>query len=390
MFNGQYVFSQLVDFLPKYEFDKCASRHKGNYRARNFSCWTQFLAMLFGQLTRRESLRETVTCLQAHKSKLYHLGMRQVVRLSTLAYANENRDWQIYRDFAEVLAIRARRLYANEAGPVPEFEGNVYALDATTIDLCLNVFWWAPFRRAKAAVKLHTVIDLRGNIPTFVSITDGITHDITVMRQIEFEPGAFYVMDRGYIDFRELHRIDRTPTFFVIRSKDNLDFRRIYSAPIDRETGIRCDQTIRLKGPRSKRYYPDKLRRLKYFDKEQDRTMVFLTNNFTIPAPDIALLYKHRWQIELFFKWIKQHLKIKTFWGESENAVKTQVWIAICTYLAVAIAKKELKIDRTLYEILQILSISAFDKTPLFQLLTEFDLGENECDSSKQLNLFDF
>lgn len=389
MFNGQFVFSQLAEFLPKYEFDKCVALHKGNYRIKNFSCWTQFLAMLFGQLTRRESLRETVTCLQAHRGKLYHLGIRQTVNLSTLAYTNENRDWKIYRDFASSLATVAKRLYANEPGPVPDFEGNVYVLDSTVVDLCLDVFWWAPFRRAKAAIKLHTVIDLRGNIPTFVSITDGITHDTAAMREIDYEAGAFYVMDRGYIDFGQLYRLSATPAFFVIRSKGNLAFRRVYSAAPDREAGIKCDQTIRLAGPKSKRLYPKKLRRLKYFDKEQDRTMVFLTNNFELSGADVAVLYKNRWEIELFFKWIKQHLKIKTFWGHTENAVKTQVWIAICTYLLVAIVKKELKIERSLYEILQILSISALDKTPLFQLLTEFELENDEYSCSKQLTLFD-
>lgn len=388
MFTGQYVFSQLTEFLPKYEFDKCVASHKGHYRVKSFSCWTQFLAMLFGQLTRRESLRDTVTCLQAHRGKLYHLGIRQAVSLSTLAYANENRDWKIYHDFASSLATVAKRLYAGEPGPVPEFEGNVYVLDSTVVDLCLDVFWWAPFRRAKAAIKLHTVLDLRGSIPTFISISDGKTHDTAAMREIEWETGALYVMDRGYIDFGELYKICLIPAFFVIRSKVNLAYNRIKSVPPDREAGIRSDQTIRLTGPKSKRRYPERLRRLGYFDKELDRKMTFLTNNFELSGADIALLYENRWEVELFFKWIKQHLKVKTFWGYTENAVKTQVWIAICTYLLVAIVKKELKIERSLYEILQILSISAFDKTPLFQLLTEVELENNEYGSSKQLNLF--
>jgi hypothetical protein len=388
MNHGKYVFAQLFDILPKYKFDKCVARYQGNFKVKGFTCWLQFLAMSFGQLTNRESLRDTVNCLVAHQPKFYHLGINNPVTVSTLARANENRNWQIYADFAQVLLSRARPLYVHDDFGL-ELENTVYALDATTIDLCLSVFWWAKFRKAKAAVKLHTLLDLRGNLPTFIRITDGKTHDVKVLDELVFEPLAIYLMDKGYLDFERLFRINSASAFFVTRAKTNLACKRIYSKKVDKTLGLKCDQTIKLTTYYSSQAYPENLRRVKYYDKEQQKTYVFLTNNFEITAMDVALLYKHRWKIELFFKWIKQHLKIKTFWGESENAVKTQIWIAVCTYLMVAIAKKELNIERNLYEMLQIISVSIFDKTPLNQLLNEGRLQNSEIEFSKQLNLFD-
>ena len=389
MNKGKYVFAQLVELLPRYEFDKCVERHDGNFKVIDFTCWIQYLSMSFGQITNRESLRDTVVCLQAHKSKLYHLGINHLVTRSTLSYANEHRNWRIYADFAQVLIARARILYLGDNDFGLEINNTVYALDATTIDLCLSVFWWARFRRNKAAIKLHTLLDLRGDIPTFIQITDGLTHEVNILDQIIFEPGAFYIMDRGYIDFKRLFRIASSQAFFVIRAKNNLDFRRVYSAKVDKQTGLLCDQTIRLNGFYPAINYPQKLRRVKFHDEDHDITYVFLSNNFDVKAIEIALLYKYRWKIELFFKWIKQHLKIKSFWGETENAVKTQIWIAICTYLLAAIAKKELGLDRNLYEILQILSVSAFDKTPLNQLLSHYQLQIPNDPSSNQLSLLD-
>ncbi len=368
MNHGKYVFAQLFDILPKYEFDKCVARHQGNSRVKGFTCWLQFLSMSFGQLTNRESLRDTVSCLAAHQKKFYHLGINFAVSRSTLAEANEHRNWQIYADFAQILLIGARRLYLHDDFGF-DLENAVYALDATIIDLCLSVFWWAKFRKAKAAVKLHTLLDLRGNLPIFIRITDGTTHDVKILDELVFEPLAIYLMDKGYLDFERLFRINSASAFFVTRAKTNLAGKRIYSKKVDKTSGLRCDQTIKLTTYYSRKAYPAKLRRVKYYDKEQGKTYVFLTNNFEIGAMEVALLYKHRWKIELFFKWIKQHLKIKTFWGETENAVKTQIWIAVCTYLMVAITKKELKIERNLYEILQIISVSIFDKTQLNQLL---------------------
>lgn len=388
MNQGKYVFAQLFDILPKYEFDKCVVRYQGNFKVKGFTCWLQFLLMSFGQLTNRESLRDTVNCLAAHQKKFYHLGISFAVSRSTLAEANENRNWRIFADFAQVLLLRARRLYLHDGFGL-DLENAVYALDATTIDLCLSVFWWAKFRKAKAAVKLHTLLDLRGNLPIFIRITDGKTHDVNILDELVFEPLAIYLMDKGYLDFKRLFRINSASAFFVTRAKINLACQRIYSTKVDKQSGLRCDQTIKLTTYYSHKAYPAKLRRVKYFEKEQGKMYVFLTNNFEITAMQVALLYKHRWKIELFFKWIKQHLKIKVFWGESENAVKTQIWIAVRTYLMVAIAKKELKIERNLYEILQIISVSIFDKTQLNQLLNECPLQNSEIELSKQLNLFD-
>ena len=389
MNKGKYVFAQLLCWLSSYEFEKCVEKHQGDYKVKDFTCWIQFLAMSFGQLTQRESLRDVVLCLQAHQNKLYHLGIRHRVTRSTLAYANEHRPWQIYADFAQGLIGKARQLYLQENDFELEISNPVYALDATTIDLCLSVFWWAPFRKTKAAIKLHTLLDLRGSIPTFLQITDGKTHEVNILDELILEASAFYIMDKGYVDFGRLYRIEQAKAYFVTRAKDNLNFERVYSAAVDKQTGLRCDQTIKLIIYRSAKQYPAHLRRVKYYDQELDKTFVFLTNNFEIQALEVALLYKHRWKVELFFKWIKQHLRIRSFWGESENAVKTQVWIAISTYLVVAIVKRELQIQRSIYEILQILSVSAFDKTPLNQLLKKFDLQNSELDSPKQLNIFD-
>lgn len=388
MYHGKYVFSQLFEFLPKYEFEKCIARYNGNYKNKGFTCRNQFLVMSFGQLTNRESLRDTVSCLTAHQQKLYHLGITYDVKLSTLALANENRDWRIYSDFAQVLLARARKLYLKDSFGL-DIEHTVYALDATTLDLCLSVFWWAAFRKTKAAVKLHTLLDLRGNLPTFIRISDGKMHDVNILDELVFEAFAIYLMDKGYLDFARLHHLHLAQSYFVTRAKTNLSFSRIEARKVDKETGLRCDQTIKLKVYKSKKGYPEKLRRVKYYDKEQENTYVFLTNNFELSAIEIASLYKYRWQIELFFKWIKQHLKIKKFWGESENAVKTQIWIAICNYLLVAIIKKELKIEKSLYEILQIISVSIFDKSQLNQLLSEMESTSFDEHAVKQLNLFD-
>lgn len=389
MNQGTYAFTQLFEFLSMYQFNKCVSRYNGNYRVRSFTCWSQFMAMAFGQLTGRDSLRDTVMCLTAHQEKLYHLGIRGPVPRSTLAEANESRDWRIYADFAQVLIERARSLYAADKLPV-NVEGPVYLIDSTIIDLCLSVFWWAPFRKTKAAVKLNVELELHGNIPTFVNVTDALRHDVRFLDDMMFEQDAFYVMDRAYCNFSRLMKINRRQAYFVTRPRKNFSFEVIVSKRVAKRTGLRADQRIIPKVYRTRKGYPETLRRITYFDKDLDQELVFLTNNFKLPALEIAMLYKNRWQIELFFKWIKQHLKIKRFWGHSENAVKTQVWIAICVYLTVAIAKKELGIDRTMYEILQILSISAFDKTQLYQLLSGTRPQLSNDDACKQLKLFDF
>ena len=369
MLNDRYVFSQLIDSLPKYEFNRCVARYHGNQRIRSFSCFDQFLCMAFAQLAYRESLRDIEICLHAFHKKLYHAGFRGVIARSTLANANELRDWRIYEDFAHVLIARARKLYLADSFGI-ELEQPAYALDSTTIDLCLTLFPWAHFRRHKAAIKLHTLIDLRGNIPCFVLITDGKTHDVNVLDVLPIESGAFYVMDRGYLDFDRLHHLTAGLAFFVTRAKSNLDFNRRRSRLVDKTTGLRCDQTIVLGGPLTSKLYPDPLRRVVYRDLETGKRFVFLSNNFVLPALTIANIYRCRWQVELFFRWIKQHLRIKSFYGTSPNAVKTQVWIAICTYVLVAIIKKDRKIDLSLHEILQILSVSLFEKTPLNEALT--------------------
>jgi hypothetical protein len=389
MNTGQIVFAQLMDFLPKHEFNRSVQRYSGNHRTRSFSCLDQFLCMAFAQLTYRESLRDIETCLRAMNKKLYHAGIRGSVSRSTMADANESRDWRIYADFAAVLIARARRLYAKDNFNV-ELEQTAYAFDSTTIDLCLSLFPWAAFRKRKGAVKLHTLLDLRGGIPSFVHVSHGKMHDVRALDELVIEPGAFYIMDRGYIDFGRLHTFTRSMAFFVIRAKSNLDYSRRSSQPVDESTGLRSDQTIVLKGVKTSQDYPDLLRRVSYRDNKTSKRFVFLSNNFDLEPLVIAQLYKCRWQVELFFKWIKQHLRIKAFYGTSENAVKTQVWIAISVYVLVAIVKRELGIDRSLYEILQILSITLFEKTPILQALSASYEQLEETEIHNQLSLFDF
>ena len=388
MYTGQVLFSQLMDFLPRREFDQCVQHYRGNYRVRDFSCRDQFLCMAFAQLTYRESLRDIAICLNALQPRLYHAGFRGGVSKSTLADANRSRDWRIYADFAQRLIRRARKLYAQDDIGVALKEA-AYALDSTTIDLCLSLFPWARFRKRKGAIKLHTLIDLHGSIPTFIRITHGKTADVTVLDHLPIEPGAFYMMDRGYIDFGRLYRIAQHGAFFITRAKRNMDYRRRSSHNVDKSTGLRSDQTIVLQGPKSSELYPAPLRRIAYYDAENDKRLVFLTNNFTLPALTIAQLYRCRWRVEIFFKWVKQNLRIKAFYGTSPNAVKTQVWIAISVYVLVAIVKKELPLDRSLSEILQILSVALFEKTPLFQVLSRFDAQTRITPCSNQLTLFD-
>ena len=388
MLDGQFVFSQLMDFLPRREFSACVVRYGGPRRGRGFSCRDQFLCMAFAQLTFRESLRDIETCLRALQPKLYHAGFRGKISRSTLADANRAHDWRIDADLAQVLIRRARQLYAQEPLAV-DLEQTVDALDSTTIDLCLSLFPWAKFRRRKGAVKLHTLLDLRGNIPCFVHVSHGKMHDVTVLDQLPIEPGAFYVMDRGYVDFARLYRFTQHAAFFVTRGKRNLDCTRRARRPVDNSTGLRSDQTIVLAGLKSSRLYPDSLRRVAFYDDKHRRRLVFLTNNFALPALTIARLYKCRWQVELFFKWIKQHLRIKAFYGTTDNAVKTQVWIAISVYVLVAIVKKELRIERSLYEMLQVLSLTLFEKTPLFQALTTQKPPIPNPICPNQLSLFD-
>lgn len=388
MHSGQLVFAQLMDYLPRHEFNTCVRRYGGDRRPRGFTCRDQFLCLAFAQLTFRESLRDIETCLRAVATKLYHAGFRGQVSRSTLADANRVHDWRIYADFAQVLIGWARELYADEPLGVA-LADTVYALDSTTIDLCLSLFPWAQFRRRKGAVKLHTLLDLRGSIPCFVRISHGKTHDVTVLDDLPVEAGAFYVMDRGYVDFRRLNRLTQGGAFFVTRAKRNLDCTRRSRRPVDPTTGLRSDQTIVLAGPKSSRLHPGPLRRIAFYDAPTERRFVFLTNHFALPALTIARLYQCRWQVELFFKWIKQHLRIKAFYGTSDNAVKTQVWIAISVYVLVAIVKRDLRIQRRLSEILQILSVTLFENTPLFQALTGPTPPITEGAWHKQLTLFD-
>jgi Domain of unknown function (DUF4372)/Transposase DDE domain len=388
MNTGRTVFAQLLDFLPKHEFNKCIQRYQGHRRLRKFSCLDQFLCMAFAQLTYRDSLRDIETCLRAMSSNLYHAGFRGNVSRSTLADANERRDWRIYSNFAHVLIAHARKLYANDAFAV-DLDQPAYAFDSTTIDLCLSLFPWAKFRKRKGAVKLHTMIDLHGNIPCFIHITEGKTNDVKALDAFVPEPTAFYMMDRGYVDFRRLHRFTEGLAFFVIRAKRNLDYARRTRRHVDKNTGLRSDQTIILQGQKTSLQYPVPLRRISYHDADTDKRFVFLTNNFQLPALTIPQLYKCRWQVELFFKWIKQHLRIKAFYGTSPNAVRTQVWISISVYVLVAILKKELDLDRSLSEILQILSITLFEKTQLFTVLNTLREQKEKTPSHKQLTLFD-
>ena len=387
MYQGQTVFSQVLSFLSHKKFHQCVNRYKGNHRVRSFTCYDQLLCMAFAQLTYRESLRDIECCLRAMREKLYHMGIRGKVSRTTLADANENRDWRIYSDFAQILIHEARGLYIDDDFGL-ELKETVYALDSSTIDLCLSVFPWAHFRRTKAAIKLHTLLDLRGDIPTFIWITDGKVHDVNVLDYLIPEPGAIYVMDRAYLDFQRLYQMHQSSAIFVTRSKTNTGLRRIYSHKVDKSTGVRYDQTVLLTGFYTKKDYPDKLRRIKYFDAEKGRSFVFLTNQFLLPALTIAELYRYRWRVEIFFKWIKQHLRIKSFYGTSENAVKTQIWIAISIYVLVAIMKKRLKIDLSLYTILQVLSISLFEKMPILQALTTDDYKSKATIHHKQLKLF--
>src|SRR5262245_56507726 len=384
---GQTVFSQLMEFLPRYEFRLCVDRYRGDYKIQSFSCWDQFLTMAFAQLTYRESLRDIEACLRAKSTKLYHMGIRGRVSRNTLAHANQVRDWRIYADFAQVLIAGARQLYANEPFGL-ELEHAVYALDSTTIDLCLSLFPWAQFRRHKSAVKLHTLLDLRGNIPSVVIVTGGKVHDAQILDQMIWEPGAIYLMDRGYLHFRRLYRIHQCGAFFLTRSRQRLDFQRHCSQRVDKSTGLRCDQIISLNNPVPRRGYPETFRRIRYVDPLEQRRLVFLTNNTLLPPLTIADLYRYRWQVELFFRWIKQHLRIKSFYGTSENVVKTQAWIAIAVYVLIAIVKKRTHLDRSLFSILQILSVSLFEKTPVLQLLTAPAYDDFDNDSANQLVLF--
>jgi hypothetical protein len=386
---GRTIFSQLIECLPNKEFQKCVARYHGDSHLRGFSCWDQLLAMSFAQLTYRESLRDIEACLRSMSGKLYHMGLRGRVARSTLADANETHDWRIYADFAQVLIGIARPLYAGDPIGV-DLNQSVYALDSTTIDLCLSLFPWANFRKCKAAVKMHTLLDLHGNIPTFVRITDGTVHDVNILDEILPEPGAFYVMDRGYVDFERLFRFTLSSAFFVTRTKKNVLLQRRYSHPVNKSTGVRSDQTVILIATGSVKAYPDALRRIRYVDAETKKRLTFLTNNFALPALTIALVYKCRWQVELFFKWIKQHLRIKTFFGTSENAVKTQIWIALSAYVLVAIVRKRFALESSLYQILQILSVTLFEKTPILQALQPSDQDENLADPGNQLILFDF
>jgi hypothetical protein len=389
MNTGRTVFSQLMDYLPSYEFKKCVNRYSGNYRSRNLSCRDQFLAMAFAQLTYRESLRDIETCLQSIGSKVYNMGLRTRIVRSTLADANESRDWRIYADFAQALIAIARPLYAHDPIGV-ELNQSLYALDSTTIDLCLSLFPWAKFRRRKAAVKMHTLLDLHGNIPSFIRITEGKTHDVNILDEIVPEAGAFYVMDRGYVDFVRLFVFTLCSAFFVVRTKENILLQRRYSHPVDKSTGVRSDHTVILITPESARVYPEALRRVSYLDVENKRRLKFLTNNFQLPALTIAQIYKSRWQVELFFKWIKQHLRIKAFYGTSDNAVKTQIWIAVSIYVLVAIIRKQLGLEMSLYQILQIFSITLLEKEPILRVLEAFDSRCDLLDNSNQLILFEF
>lgn len=384
MYTGNLVFSQLMDHLPLHTFRRCVQRYRGNHKIQSFSCLDQFRCMAFAQLTYRESLRDIEACLRAQQNKLYHMGIRGGISRNTLSNANKVRDWRIYADFAQSLIQIARKLYVDEDIGA-ELDNTVYALDATTIDLCLSVFPWAHFRSTKAAVKLHTLLDLRGAIPTFIHISDGKMHDVNVLDLLLPEAGAFYVMDRGYVDFSRLFSLHQGSAFFVIRAKSNLQFRRLYSRPVDKSLGLRCDQTVRLTGFYAARDYPEKLRRIKYHDLKTDKTLVFLTNNFTLPAMTIADLYRCRWQVELFFKWIKQHLRIKSFFGTTDNAVKTQIWIAVSVYVLVAIIKKRLDLDASLFTILQILSVTIFENVTLNQLLMDNGFTQDNPDSPNQL-----
>lgn len=389
MYIGKTLFAQVMDFLPWKTFHRIVKRYEGDYRIRTLSCAEQFRILAFAQLTYRESLRDIETCMSAQANKLYHMGIRESVSRSTLADANANRDWRIYAEFAQRLINQARKLYANEDLGL-DLTNSVYALDSTTIDLCLSVFPWASFRTTKAAIKLHTLLDLRGNIPSFIHISDGKMHDVKALDLLIPEPGAIYVMDRGYVDFARLYVLHLSGAFFVTRCKSNLDAHRVYSTNTDRNIGIICDQTIALDGFYSKKDYPQHLRRIRFNDAETGKTLIFLTNNFILPSPTICALYKNRWQVELFFKWIKQHLRIKHFYGTSENVVKSQIWITVSVYVLVAIIKKQLNLNASLYTLLQILSVTLFEKIPIQQALIISQDKSNDPEAYNQLDLFDY
>jgi hypothetical protein len=387
MYEGRTVFSQTMDFLPRKSFRRCVQRYGGNSRIRSFTCYEQFLCMAFAQLTYRDSLRDTVLCLRALQKKLHHAGIQSKVSRSTLADANENRDWRIYSDFAQILIGQARKLYVDDDFGL-ELDETVYALDSSTIDLCRSLFPWARFRSTKSGVKLHTLLDLRGSIPSFIEITDAKIHDVNILDELIIEPGAICVMDRAYLDFYRLYQMHQGLSFFVLRAKRNTRLRRLYSAEVDKACGVLCDQTVVPINTDAAKAYPEKLRRIKYYDREKQKRFVFLTNNFALSASTIADLYKCRWQVELFFKWIKQHLRIKSFFGYSENAVKTQIWIAISIYVLVAIMKKRLGLDQSLYTILQVISIAFFEKVPIYQLVNETHYRSKFASGHIQLNLF--
>jgi len=388
MNEGKYVFAQIASFLPQRVFDGMVAKYNGNYRVKHFTCWNQMMSMMFGQISNRESLSDLVLTINAHPRKLYHLGIGKGISKANLAKANENRDWRIYEDFAYHIIAEARKICLKEDPTSFSFDSPVYAFDSTTIDLCLNVFWWASFRKTKGAVKLHTQYDIRTSIPVFVEVTPASVHDINAMDSINYEPGSYYIFDRGYMDFERLYQIHQNKSFFVIRAKNNFQFKRLYSQTIDKSTGIRCDQIGNLKGFYSAKGYPEQIRRIKFYDSEQDRRLVFLTNNMKIDPIEVAELYKNRWKIELFFKWIKQHLKIKSFWGTTENAVKTQVYIAVISYTIVAIIRQKLKTEYSTYEVLQILGTSLLDKTPLNQLLKKQKSQDVKEQLYNQLKIF--
>jgi len=389
MNSGKYVFSQIMGLVPSTSFQTIVNRHSGDYRVKGFSCWKQYLCMAFGQLAHRESMRDTMLCLRANAQKTYHLGIGKVVSLSTITRANESRSCQIYEDLAMLLIKEAKQLYVEDDALEVPLKNNVFAIDATTIDLCLSTFYWATFRSTKAGIKLHTQLNLKTAIPEFILFSNADVHDVNALDYIQFEPNSFYVMDRGYIDYKRLYKIHACGAFFVARAKNNMNFRRLYSREANKSKGVLCDQTIVLNNYYAVKDYPGKIRRIKFLDMETGKKFVFLTNNFHLKATEVAQLYKHRWKIELFFKWIKQHLKIKSFWGQSENAVKTQVWIAVSVYVLVAIAKKKFMLEQSLYEILQILSISIFDKTSINQLFSYTQLQYFKEQDSNQLTLFD-
>jgi Transposase DDE domain/Domain of unknown function (DUF4372) len=371
MNQGKYVFSQLMELVSHKAFNGCVERYKGDFKSKQFSCWKQFLCMAFGQLTHRESLSDTIICLRANAGKLYHLGIGQAITKSTLSNANAGRDYRIFSEIAMILIAEAKSLYLNESDLEVDLKNNVFAIDATVIDVCLSAFSWAKFRKTKGGVKVHVQLDLKTAIPEFIQITSASIHEVNILDNIIFQPDSFYVVDRGYTDFDRLYKIHKAKAFFIIRAKDNLNFSRVSSIPTNKKTGVICDQTIRLNGFYALKDFPVRMRRIKFYDAENDRVLIFLSNNFELKATEIAQLYKHRWKIELFFKWIKQHLKIKSFWGRSENAVKIQIWIAISVYVLVAIAKKKLQLKQSLYEILQVVSICIFDKVPLHELFAK-------------------